>query len=152
LDAVAHVDADSQSRLMFRLGGGCMRRDAFAEVGDDAVAMNMDAATMAYFELDLGWAYSRRLGEKGGPWSVDAALTLSRRVAGGDISVLGRFNNAVAGGEAPLLAPEYTFTMLRPSLGLSWTRNHGRLSVEASGEVRRGRVAPGLQASFDYRF
>ena len=152
LDAVAHVDADSQSRLMFRLGGGCMRRDAFAEVGDDAVAMNMDAATMAYFELDLGWAYSRRLGEKGGPWSVDAALTLSRRVAGGDISVLGRFNNSVAGGDTPLLAPEYTFTMLRPSLGLSWTRNHGRLSVEASGEVRRGRVAPGLQASFDYRF
>lgn len=147
-----HRTPASDLRLNLGLGGGLMHRDAYEETGDPAVAMNFDASNVQYFELDLGVSHSLRLGSEGSPWALNSGFTLSRRVATGDISVLGRFNDPSTGGEAPLLAPDYTFLMARPSIGVSWTKDSGRFSVELAGELRKGLFAPTLEVSMGYRF
>ena len=147
-----HRTPSSDMRLNLGLGGGLMHRDAYEETGDPAVAMNFDASNVQYFELDLGISHSLRLGGEGSPWALNSGFTLSRRVATGDISVLGRFNDPETGGEAALLAPDYTFLMARPSVGVSWTKDSGRFSVELAGELRKGLFAPTLEASMGYRF
>lgn len=151
-DLLLHSTSESQVRMMIDVGGGLMHRDAFTETGDDAVAMNFDASNVPYFELDLGFAHSLRLGEEGGPWSLNSGLTLSRRVAVGDLAVQARFNNPATGGATTLLTPDYTFFMVRPSIGLSWARESGRLTFEAAGEIRRGRTSPAFEASYNCRF
>ena len=143
---------DSKMRLTFGVGAGLMHRDAYAEDADPAVGMNFDASNVQYFELDLGVSHSLRLGEKASPWALNTGVMISRRVAGGEISVLGRFNDPETGGEAALLAPDYTFLMVRPSVGVSWTKEAGMFSVEFAGELRRGRFTPALEASMSYRY
>lgn len=143
---------DSKMCLTFGVGAGLMHRDAYAEDADPAVGMNFDASNVQYFELDMGVSHSLRLGEKASPWALNTGVMISRRVAGGEISVLGRFNDPETGGEAALLAPDYTFLMVRPSVGVSWTKEAGMFSVEFAGELRRGRFTPALEASMSYRY
>jgi autotransporter-associated beta strand protein len=150
-DSKLLATSDSRTYLRTGLEAGLMHRDAFREVGNDAIAMNFDAANVPYFQLGLGLGYSTDLFRDQKSWQIFGEGMFTRNVAAGDISTTARFNNR-PGPDVSVASPEYTYIQFQPTLGVSWREGHGSAEFKVFAEMRGGKTSPGASVNYRLRF
>jgi hypothetical protein len=149
-DAKVHATPTSDAFLRLGLGGGLMSRSAFTETGDEAIAMNFDAARVPYFQFDLGLTYGHDLFRSDKSWRLFGEAMLTRHVSVSPDPGMARFVTAVGNStENTVASPEYTYLQVRPAVGVSWNKGSNSAELKLFTELRAGKSSPG--ASFNYR-
>ena len=149
-DAKVHATAESDAFLRMGVGGGLMSRGAFTETGDEAIAMDFDAARVPYFQFDLGLSYGHDLFRSDKSWRVFGEAMLTRHVSVSPDPGMARFVTAVGNStENTVASPEYTYLQVRPAVGVSWNKGSNSAELKLFTELRAGKSSPG--ASFNYR-
>jgi len=152
-DAKVHATPTSDAFLRLGLGGGLMSRSAFTETGDEAIAMNFDAARVPYFQFDLGLTYGHDLFRSDKSWRVFGEAMLTRHVSVSPDPGMARFVTAVGNStENTVASPEYTYLQVRPAVGISWNKGSNSAELKVFTELRAGKSSPGASLNYRHQF
>jgi len=144
---------NSATYLRMGLGGGVIRRSAFTETGDEAIAMQFDAVTQSYYQLDLGLGYTRDLFSTSKAWQVFGEAMITRHVVVGADAPVARFVTAVNGsGDVNVATPAYNYLQLEPSLGVSWREGQNSAELKVFAEIRDGKASTGASVNYRLQF
>ena len=144
---------DSRTYLRMALGGGVVRRSAFAETGDPAIAMQFDAISQPYYQLDLGVGHSRDLFSGKKSWQVFGEAMITRHVVFGDEAPVARFvDQALRPGSVNVATPAYNYLQLEPSLGVSWREGQNSAELKVFAEIRDGKTSTGASVNYRIQF
>ncbi len=152
-DAKVHATAESDAFLRMGVGGGLMSRGAFTETGDEAIAMDFDAARVPYFQFDLGLTYGHDLFRSDKSWRVFGEAMLTRHVSVSPDPGMARFVTAVGNStEVAVASPEYTYLQVRPAVGVSWNKGSNSAELKVFTELRAGKSSPGASLNYRHQF
>ena len=144
---------DSQTYLRMALGGGVVSRSSFAETGDPAIAMQFDAISQPYYQLDLALGHSRDLISGKKAWQVFGEAMITRHVVVGDDAPVARFvDQALRPGSVSVATPAYNYLQFEPSLGLSWREGQNSAELKVFAEIRDGKTSTGASVNYRVQF